>query len=129
MQAERDAQARDLKLSASAEWSSAGDATRVTWIVRLTNRTDSALRVVHRSGRYAGIVLRRMGRVVYSTRGGEFHAFWAWTLPPRATHVCSLTPDALDPDALPTGRYDVSTNLNLSPFDLQSHRPLSIVTG
>jgi hypothetical protein len=82
----------------------------------------------HPSSRYAGVVLRRMGRVVYSTRGGEFHAFWSWTLPPRATFVCSLTPDALDPDTLPTGRYDLSANLNLYPFGLQAHRPLSIVS-
>jgi hypothetical protein len=69
------------------------------------------------------------GRVVYSTRGGEFHAFWSWTLPPRATFVCSLTLDALDPDTLPTGRYDISANLNLFPFGVQAHHPLSIVTG
>jgi hypothetical protein len=129
MPAERDARASDLQLSASAEWSSARGTTQVTWIVRLTNRTDTTLRVVHPSGRYAAVVLRRMGRVVYSTRGGEFHAFWSWTLPPRATFVCSLTPDALDPDGLPTGRYDISANLNLFPFGVQAHHPLSIVTG
>ncbi len=128
--ADRIARASDLKLTASAEWSATGGQSRVTWIVKLTNRTDAALQVVHPSSRYATVVLWRMGRRVYSSlRGGEYHAFWGWTLPPRATFTCSLAPDALDADALRTGRYDLSAYLNLSPVALEAHRPLSIIRG
>jgi hypothetical protein len=129
-EAKRNARPSDLKLSVSAEWSSTAGAIGVTWIVKLTNRTDAALRVVHPSSRYATVVLRQMGRGLYrAPRGGEYPAFWAWTLPPRATFACSLASDALDADALKTGRYDLSAYLNLTPSLLEAHRALSIVRG
>jgi hypothetical protein len=128
--ADRPARASDLKLVASAEWSATRGQTRVTWIVKVTNRTDAALHVVHPSSRYAVVLLRRMGRVVYrSPSGGALPAFWDWTLPPRATFACSLAPDTLDADALKTGRYDLAAYLSLHPLDLEAHRPVSIVGG
>ncbi|HET7856101.1 MAG TPA: hypothetical protein VFL41_06550 [Gaiellaceae bacterium] len=127
--ADRVVRVGDVKVSVSAEWASAGDAGRVTWIVKVTNRTDAALRLVHPSSQYAAVILRRMGRVAYSTRRGGYPAFWTWTLPPRATVACSLVPDALDQDTLKTSRYDVAVHLNLSPVAVEAHRPLSIVGG
>lgn len=121
----RAVRARDVELRLSAEWA---DENRVTWILRLQNRTNDPLRLTFPSSSYANVAVRRSGANVYSWRRGDLPAFWSMTLPPRESLVCSLSPDVLDISRLEPGRYVVVASLNLYPFDVRvkAQRPLTL---
>jgi Intracellular proteinase inhibitor len=109
---DRSARPQDLELSVRYTLETVLPAgQRVRWILNLRNRTSRALRLSFPSSRYANVVLRRGGRVVYSWSYRRFFldVVTARRLGARATYVCSLGPDLLD---LEPGRYEVVAYLS-----------------
>ena len=131
--ADRPARARDLKLRVAAEWSAKPNDDQVTWILKLQNRTNQALRLTFASSMYGNVVLRRSRRTVYRWDSGKgfYQAVWYSTVAPRETFACSLSRDVLDLERLGSGRYQLLAYLNLYPFDVrvEARRSVSIDVG
>jgi hypothetical protein len=107
----RAARPGEVELTAAYSASPSAAGSRVTWTLRLRNRTGTRLGLSFPTSQYANVIVRRGGRLVYSWhfRRVFFQAFTGRTLEPGETYVCRLAPDALE---LEPGRYEVIAYLS-----------------
>jgi hypothetical protein len=105
-----------------------GESPSVLWTLTLRNRTFKTVGVTYPTSQYAGVVLRRRGKVAYSwARGrGFFQAFSARTLGPKEKYVCTLGPDAINVEGLEQGRYELFAYLNAYRLNVESHGWFSV---
>ena len=122
---DRSAGPRDLALSVRSAPATPFPGQKLRWILSLRNRTSNALHMRFRSSKYAEVVLRRDGEIVYSHT--DNHAFLQvviiWRLDARATYVCELGPDRLD---LEPGRYELTADLASSTAPVGTRRSLLV---
>lgn len=123
---DRSARPRDLDLSVRSAPARVATGRKVLWILSLRNRTSRALDVTFPDSRYADVVLRQNGRIVYawsSRYSLHLAVVRVLRLAAGATRVCSLFPDRLNVEP---GRYELIAYLASRNAPLRARRWLLV---